>query len=47
MEGLSPIPEIPEEVRLLTEDIMDRIGVDAFFAELAAKDPGNGFPPGP
>ena len=39
MEGLSPIPEIPEEVRLLTEDIMDRIGVDAFFAELAAKDP--------
>ncbi len=39
IEGLSPIPEIPEEVRLLTEDIMDRIGVDAFFAELSAKDP--------
>ncbi len=39
IEGLSPIPEIPEEVRLLTEDIMDRMGVDAFFKELAHKDP--------
>ncbi len=39
IEGLSPIPEIPEEVRLLTEDIMDRMGVDAFFAELSNKDP--------
>ena len=37
--GQRDIPERLEEVRLLTEDIMDRIGVDAFFAELAAKDP--------
>ncbi|MDY0029462.1 MAG: tRNA (adenosine(37)-N6)-dimethylallyltransferase MiaA [Pseudobdellovibrionaceae bacterium] len=39
MEGLSPIPEVPEEVRVLSEDLMDSIGMDEFFKQLSAIDP--------
>lgn len=39
LEGLSPIPEVPEEVRLLAEDLLDRIGIEAFYATLKEKDP--------
>ena len=39
LEGLSPIPEVPEEVRILSEDILDRIGIAAFFETLKEKDP--------
>lgn len=49
MEGLSPIPEIPPEVRILAEDLLDRVGMEEFFeiikehdSEFAAKaDPQN------
>jgi tRNA dimethylallyltransferase len=39
LEGFSPIPEIPDEVRLLGEELMDRVGVDAFFQVLREEDP--------
>jgi tRNA dimethylallyltransferase len=39
LEGLSPIPEVPEEVRILSEDILDRIGISAFYDTLKEKDP--------
>jgi tRNA dimethylallyltransferase len=39
IEGLSPIPEIPDEIRLLGEELMDKIGIEAFFAALSEKDP--------
>lgn len=39
MEGLSPIPPIPEEVRVLSDDLMDRIGTEAFFKQLQEIDP--------
>lgn len=39
MEGLSPIPEIPNEVRILSEDLMDKLGIEQFFEELKTLDP--------
>lgn len=39
LEGFSPIPEIPDEVRFLGEELMDRVGVDAFFQVLCEEDP--------
>lgn len=38
-EGLSPIPEIPNEVRIVAEDLMDRIGPEKFQEALREKDP--------
>ena len=39
MHGLSPIPEIPNDIRLLAEDLMDRIGIAAFFDHVKTVDP--------
>jgi tRNA dimethylallyltransferase len=39
MEGLSPIPEVPEEARVLSEDLMDSIGIEEFFKQLSEIDP--------
>lgn len=39
IEGLSPIPEVPEEVRVLAQDLMDRIGIEAFYRSLQEQDP--------
>jgi tRNA dimethylallyltransferase len=39
IEGLSPVPEVPDEIRILGEDLMDRIGVPAFFEAFREKDP--------
>ncbi|WP_282607374.1 tRNA (adenosine(37)-N6)-dimethylallyltransferase MiaA [Pelagibius sp. Alg239-R121] len=38
-EGLAPVPEIPEQVRLDTRAHFDAIGPEAFYAELAECDP--------
>lgn len=39
MQGLSPIPEIPNEVRVLSEDLMDSLGIVEFFEQLKKLDP--------
>lgn len=39
MQGLSPIPEIPNEVRILSEDLMDQLGIEDFFLQLKSLDP--------
>lgn len=39
MNGLSPIPEVPNEVRILAEDLMDKLGIEQFFSELKQLDP--------
>jgi tRNA dimethylallyltransferase len=39
IEGLSPIPDIPDDVRATAEDLCDKIGVKNFHASLAEKDP--------
>lgn len=39
MEGLSPIPEIPPEVRIIAQDLKDRLGVTEFYNFLIAEDP--------
>lgn len=39
MEGIADLPPIPEEVRRRARELRDRLGVDAFHAELAARDP--------
>lgn len=39
MHGLSPIPEIPNDVRVLADNLMDQIGISAFFAQLKDVDP--------
>lgn len=39
IEGLSPIPEIPDTVRIIAEDLMEQLGAEAFHAALAEKDP--------
>lgn len=39
IEGLSPIPEVPEEIRILSEDLLDQIGISVFYATLLEKDP--------
>jgi tRNA dimethylallyltransferase len=38
-EGLSPMPPVPPEIRAALEERLDAIGLEAFFAELAANDP--------
>ena len=38
-EGLSPIPAIPAEVRTRTRQRFERLGREAFFAELSERDP--------
>jgi len=37
--GLSPIPDIPDEVRTANNERFERLGNDAYFAELEALDP--------
>lgn len=39
MEGLSPIPEIPPEVRIIAEDLKDRLGVAEFYNFVITEDP--------
>jgi len=39
MEGLSPVPAIPAEIRAGVRVRLDEIGADAFHAELALRDP--------
>jgi tRNA dimethylallyltransferase len=39
IEGLSPVPEVPDEVRILGEDLMDKVGIAAFFEAFREKDP--------
>lgn len=39
INGLSPIPEIPNEVRVLSEDLMETIGIEEFFQQLKSLDP--------
>lgn len=39
MQGLSPIPEIPDAVRAEARALFDRVGNQAFHALLATKDP--------
>ncbi|HNQ93010.1 MAG TPA: tRNA (adenosine(37)-N6)-dimethylallyltransferase MiaA [Alphaproteobacteria bacterium] len=39
MEGLSPIPEIPSEVRILAEDLLERVGMEDFFEIIREHDP--------
>lgn len=38
-EGLSPMPPVPPEIRAGLEKRLDEVGLEAFFAELAANDP--------
>ncbi|MCW8836287.1 MAG: tRNA (adenosine(37)-N6)-dimethylallyltransferase MiaA [Rhodospirillales bacterium] len=39
MEGLSPIPEIPADVRVAARALRERIGAESFHAEVARRDP--------
>ena len=39
MEGLSPIPEIPDEVRASASALMDDVGIEKFHTLLQEKDP--------
>jgi tRNA dimethylallyltransferase len=39
LDGLSPIPKIPVEIRRRTREKFDEIGRDKFFLELKKKDP--------
>jgi len=39
IQGLSPIPEIPNEVRILSDDLMDSLGIEEFFEQLKKLDP--------
>lgn len=39
MEGLSPIPDIPEDIRATARARLAELGNDAFHAELARRDP--------
>lgn len=39
INGLSPIPEIPNEVRILSDELLDRIGIEEFFRQLQKVDP--------
>ncbi len=39
IEGLSPIPDVPENVRIVAEDLMDRLGAEKFHEALKEKDP--------
>lgn len=39
INGLSPIPEVPNEVRILSEDLMDSLGIEKFFEQLKEIDP--------
>ncbi len=39
IEGLSPIPDIPDDIRVMAEDLCDKIGVENFHKSLMEKDP--------
>lgn len=39
MEGLSPIPDIPEDIRAATVQKYEDMGTEAFYAELKERDP--------
>ena len=39
MEGIAAVPPVPDEVRVRARARRDEIGADAFFAELATRDP--------
>lgn len=39
MEGLSPIPDIPAEIRARVTALHDRLGPDDFYAQLKKRDP--------
>ncbi len=39
LEGIAEIPDIPDDVRANTQEIYDKLGPDAFRAELAKADP--------
>lgn len=39
MEGLSPIPQIPEFIRLMIEDLKDRMGDEVFYKFVITADP--------
>ncbi len=39
MTGLSPIPDIPESIRVVAQDMMDKMGKEDFFIELSSHDP--------
>lgn len=39
VQGLSPIPEVPPHVRILADDLMDKIGIEEFFKQLSELDP--------
>lgn len=39
IEGLSPVPEIPESVRIAAEDLMDELGIDGFHQMMRERDP--------
>ncbi len=39
ISGLSPIPEIPNDVRVLSDALMDKIGIENFFLQLKEIDP--------
>src|SRR4051812_44828292 len=38
-EGLSPIPDVPDEVRAAVRTRFEKVGRETFFAELTARDP--------
>lgn len=42
MQGLSPVPDVPEEIREATRARLKRLGAAAFHAEIAAADPAMG-----
>lgn len=39
MEGIADLPPLPEEVRRRARELRERLGPDAFHADLAARDP--------
>jgi tRNA dimethylallyltransferase len=47
IHGLSPIPDIPAEIRLATRERFRRLGNTAFHAELAGRDPDSAARVGP
>jgi tRNA dimethylallyltransferase len=42
LQGLAPVPAIPEPVRHATRALFERLGAAAFHAELARRDPASG-----
>lgn len=39
VDGLSPVPDIPESIRRQTNDLIEEIGTEKFFQKLKHKDP--------